>query len=237
MNMVLFEPDENSSFLPFSDPRAAHISRILKLKTGDSFKAGIINSLSGTAEITDLNKEGLYLNCTFTESSPPLYPVEIIIGAVRPIVLKRILKDLSSMGVKKITVCGTELGEKSYLESSLLQDGCREYLAEGASQACTSLIPELYLCRTLKQALGSLDGKAELAAFDNIRPSKTVSEFKTSKSSTVIAVGSERGWSEKERELMEDAGFILYGLGKRVLRTETGTILACGIILSRMGFF
>jgi 16S rRNA U1498 N3-methylase RsmE len=45
----------------------------------------------------------------------------------------------------------------------------------------------------------------------------------------VLAIGPERGWSERERRLFQEAGFGAFGLGRRILRTETACILACGM--------
>jgi 16S rRNA U1498 N3-methylase RsmE len=45
-----------------------------------------------------------------------------------------------------------------------------------------------------------------------------------------LAIGPERGWSERERGLFRDRGFAAFGLGPRILRTETATILATGML-------
>ena len=50
-----------------------------------------------------------------------------------------------------------------------------------------------------------------------------------------IAVGPERGWSDKEREALKRAGFTLAHLGDRVLRVETACVAAGAVALSGMG--
>ncbi|WP_162510898.1 RsmE family RNA methyltransferase, partial [Treponema endosymbiont of Eucomonympha sp.] len=49
------------------------------------------------------------------------------------------------------------------------------------------------------------------------------------------AVGSERGWTERERGALTEAGFTLCSLGERVLRTETAATAAAALILDAMG--
>ena len=44
MNIVLFEALEHQNTLGLDDYRAKHIKKILKLKEGDSFKAGVIDT-------------------------------------------------------------------------------------------------------------------------------------------------------------------------------------------------
>jgi len=55
-------------------------------------------------------------------------------------------------------------------------------------------------------------------------------------SSAVLAVGSERGWSEHERDLLDTAGFLRLSLGSRALRTETACIAAAVLAIQSLGY-
>jgi RsmE family RNA methyltransferase len=52
----------------------------------------------------------------------------------------------------------------------------------------------------------------------------------------LAAIGSERGWTDRERDLLERAGFTLCSMGSRILRTETAATVASSIILDAMGY-
>ena len=52
----------------------------------------------------------------------------------------------------------------------------------------------------------------------------------------VAAIGSERGWTDDERDLLEKNNFTLCSMGCRILRTETAATVAASIILNSMGF-
>ena len=56
-----------------------------------------------------------------------------------------------------------------------------------------------------------------------------------STSMVYAAIGSERGWTDKERSLFTDYGFASCSMGVRVLRTETATTVALSLILQSMG--
>ena len=79
-------------------------------------------------------------------------------------------------------------------------------------------------------------------ALDNIEPTASLQGFLSSQFSAdevktagvVAAIGSERGWTAKERNLFRERGFTLCGMGERVLRTETAATTAVAIILSNM---
>lgn len=253
MNIVLFEGD---CFFPRHDDRYQHIRKILKKGKGDSFFAGIIDGCEGTATITNLDDSGL--SFTFHEDSPmrPLYPVSIIIGFPRPIQLKRLLRDVASLGVSEVLLTGTELGEKSYRESTLVERGAaRESLVEGCMQAGSSAVPALEMfdsvgdvinsVRGISSAASGLSGLtsapcARLILLDTVNPECSLIQAPLEGISRrfplVLAIGSERGWTAHEQVLFRDAGFMVCSLGSRILRTETAATAALGIALAKSGF-
>ena len=140
MNICLFDESEINKPLSIKDERAQHILKILHKKENDEFFAGIINRNSGTAKICKITDKEIFFE--FTEStskdSRPLFPLIMIIGFPRPIQLKRLLRDIAALGVCEVHLTGTELGEKSYLESNLSKkENVFEYALE--STACRYL--------------------------------------------------------------------------------------------------
>jgi RsmE family RNA methyltransferase len=51
----------------------------------------------------------------------------------------------------------------------------------------------------------------------------------------VLAIGPERGWSDGERNHLEEAGFLRLSLGERALRTETACVAAAVLALEKIG--
>ena len=121
MNIILLE--ENELFLPTQDERAKHIRKVLHLGVGDSFRAGVINGEKGTATIITSDDEGIALSFVPEGDGSFLYPLTLIIAQVRPICMRRILRETVSMGVRKLILPVSDLGEKSYLGSSLYTEG------------------------------------------------------------------------------------------------------------------
>ena len=56
-----------------------------------------------------------------------------------------------------------------------------------------------------------------------------------SKENSVIVIGSEGGFSEKEVELAKLKGFQITTLGRRILRVETASICAITLLLNAIG--
>ena len=154
MNIVLFHSDEINSPLPLADQRVQHLQKILRKEVGDAFEAGIINGPSGVAQITAWSEEGLSFEFTPTGNGKPLYPLTMIIGFPRPIQLKRLLRDIASLGVSQVHLCGTELGEKSYLKASLSQpEELAAMLKDGSIQAKSTHVPQVFVHRDVAACL------------------------------------------------------------------------------------
>ena len=244
VNIVLFEEGELASPLPLCDHRVKHIQKILKKGVGDSFDAGLVNGAAGTAEIRSVSPQGMEFCFEASGDGKPLHPVTMIIGFPRPIQLKRLLRDIASLGVSQVHLCGTELGEKSYLKATLSQpEELTAMLKDGSIQAKSTHVPQVFVHQDVASCLDFVAGNPRIhVALDNIEPTASLQGFLSSKFSAdevkkagvVAAIGSERGWTDNERQLFRKKGFTLCSMGERVLRTETAATTAVAIILSNM---
>ncbi len=245
MNICLFEKEELENPLSFSDERGEHIIKILHKKEGDTFFAGVINSKSGKATITKIENKQIFFTFEPESDGKPLYPLKMIIGFPRPIQLKRLLRDVAALGVSQVHLTGTELGEKSYMQSNLVEHGTAyKMLVDGTVQAGGTWVPDLFLHQNLKECLLALENggqKNELKlCLDNINPSgslmKVLLAQKQKPDSIIAAIGSERGWTNNERLLLEKNGYIRCGMGKRIMRTETAATVSASIIGAVQGW-
>ncbi len=241
MNIVLFLKNDNN-FLPLLDERTQHIIHILKKKKGDTFEAGIENGDAGLATITDIDTKGIYFDFLPMSKGNPLHPIELIVGFVRPIQLKRLFRDVASLGVQKLHLVGTDLGEKSYMNSKLVERGTAyKALKDGAIQAKSTHVTELIVHNSLASCLNeiALGNKTLKICLDNIEPQCSLFDHleneKKEGQTILAAIGSERGWSTNERAVFKQHNFELCSMGKRVLRTETATTVSLSIILQSMG--
>ena len=256
---VFYKNDEhiNGGFVFYkNDERYLHIKKVLHLKEGDVFKAGIINGKIGEAQISHLSEEKILFSfcpnkpdkgiadngADKVETRPlPLPPIKIILGFPRPIQLRRILRDAASLGFAKIVLCGTDLGERSYLKSNLSSpEEVKKYLLDGISQAGQTMLPAFSFCSSVKEALKNLKAasfKGSKVLLD-IGDFPSLSTYKMKKGEELsIAIGSERGWTQNEREAFLAEGFISYSMGKRILRTETALTSALSVLLANNGFW
>ncbi|MDR0601299.1 MAG: RsmE family RNA methyltransferase [Treponema sp.] len=245
MNLILLEEHELGKTLSRRDERTVHLIKVLHKKTGDVFDAGIIGGGRGRGRIEKINLDGsLRISLRLDEDSPARLPLRAAVGFPRPIQLRRLLRDLSSLGICAVDLLETDLGDKSYRNTNLLKDGgARAALIEGAAQSRDTTIPPLSLFAPLDQWLTERPWDREkdagalplLIAADNVRPEGAVSRLTPTRRPVVLAIGPERGWSDRERKLLEDSGFLRLSLGGRALRTETACVAAAVLALEKMG--
>ena len=249
MNICLFKQEELNRPLSIKDERGEHIIKILHKKEGDIFSAGVINGMAGTATIKKIENDEITFDFAPDSEGKNLYPLKMIIGFPRPIQLKRLLRDIAALGVQEVHLTGTELGEKSYMQSNLVEHGTAyQMLLDGTVQAASTHVPDLFLHKTLKECLESVISEKEQCnnakilklCMDNINPKGSlfsVLQEQYEKSALVVAaIGSERGWTQKEREMLESAGYLRVGMGPRVMRTETAATVSASIISACMGW-
>ena len=243
MNICLFAQDEITKPLPVRDERAQHIIKVLHKKAGEEFTAGIIGGQSGIAKILKIDDEGISFEFSASGDGKPLTKLEMIIGFPRPIQLKRLLRDIAALGVNRVHLTGTDLGEKSYMQSNLVERGSAyQMLLDGTVQAGSTHVPELCLYKTLDECLKAVcdvaAGDSLKLALDNVNPTARLADAVHGAASdlrAIAAIGSERGWTERERKLLESKGFVRCGMGERIMRTETAATVAGAIILSETG--
>ena len=241
MNIVLFEGEPR---FPRGDVRYQHIKKVLRKGAGDRFRAGLVDGSEGEATITSIDDSGVSFEFRPTGPMRPLYPVNLVVGFPRPIQLKRLLRDVASLGVSSVTLAGTDLGEKSYRESTLVDRGAaREGLLEGCMQAGGTAVPELKMTDSVDRAIDGFRSleRPRIVVLDTDRPDcplyRSPDLSRTAGTSPlVLVIGSERGWTARERAFFRDSGCAVCSLGSRILRTETACTAAIAIALSGAGF-
>ncbi len=258
MNIILFQESELNGFLPISDYRAQHILNILHCVAGDSVEVGIINGVKGTATIRSIDHEQIVFDFHMTEEQSDLFPISVVIGHPRPQSLRRILRDLTTLGVSEMHFPRTEMSEKSYLKSSIwLQQEYLRFIREGVEQSSFTRFPEAKVHHSLKRCLDQISLAPDRIALDNDVFSLNLSQYEVESTNNphhpdagsiidrtetagqpriIIAVGPDRGWSDSERLLLKDRGFTMASLGKRILRTDTACIAGVTLLLERFGY-
>ncbi|MCL2521202.1 MAG: 16S rRNA (uracil(1498)-N(3))-methyltransferase [Spirochaetaceae bacterium] len=236
MNLILLNETELTNGISCHDERGQHILKVLKLKAGDSFKAGLLNVSVGLATITNIDG-GIRFNYQATNKAeePSLQPLPLILvlGMVRPLVMRRLLRDMTACGVKAIYIYNAENGERGYETSSLWKDD--SYLNDvkaGLMLAGTVIMPSIKRFNSLRSALN--EAKANNVVAMHPLASRSTKELAQLSGLTALVIGNERGFTERELMALNFFNAGQYTMGSRIVRTETACAMAMALVIDRL---
>ncbi len=234
MNLILFEPNEVGRRLPLTDRRSVHLREVLGRERGGSFDAGLTDGRMGKGTVVDVGAEGLAMTFAWNEPAPVLDRITLLVGLPRPQTARKILQEVTALGIEAIHFVRTAKGDPGYAQSKLWTTGeWRRHVMLGAEQAFNPRLPEIRYGEPLAEAVAVLPGGCRVA-LDNYEAPQGLGQTEVALPLS-LAIGPERGWSTEERDLLRSQGFALSHLGARVLRVETACVAALAIARTKLG--
>ena len=128
----------------------AHIKNVLKRGINDPIKIGQLGGNLGVARIAHMTDTTITLDTvTLTQPPPPKLGVSVILALPRPKVLRRLIIDMTALGVNDIILVNSHRSQKSYWQSPLLKR-VPEFIQEGLQQAVDTIAPNVYFKKRLR---------------------------------------------------------------------------------------
>lgn len=221
------------------DDRATHILHTLKSKVGDTLRVGLIGDQLGSGVITAIDGQAsVRLQLTLNEAPPLPLPVTLLLALPRPKMLGRLLRDVTSLGVKNIHLFQSNKVEKSYWQTpSLAPAYVDNKLLEGLAQARDTIKPQIHLHKKFRDVMNSVLPEL-LQTHEGVLadpfsagadiPAPAVKPL-------ALVIGPEGGFTEDERQQFLNAGCQPLWLGSRILRVETAVHVAIGHLGTKSG--
>ena len=251
MNRILFEPNEIDADgrAVFGGVRAEHVRSVLHGTAGQPLKTGVVGGKVGVSVIEAVTPTSVAVRCVHDQAPLPPW-CDLVLAPPRPRVMKRLLSQLATLGVRRLFLVGAEKVEKAFWGAQLLKPEIyRPLLIEGLMQGAVSTqLPEIHQEKRFSKWISDgdfrknfenqpfriiahppLPGTVPTPSGTVPTPSGTVptsSGTVPTPSGTVLvfAIGPEGGWTDREVVLLEAEGFVRHALGPRILKTETATI-------------
>lgn len=237
LNLLLLSRKVSSLTLCRNNPKNIHLREVLKVKEGQIVDLAVRNGPRGKGKVAVMANESIKLKIEWFSKHPnDLYPVSLIVGISRPQTCRKILDQATALGVSSYSFFHADKSEASYEQSNLWKS--KEWInriERGVEQAFASYIPNCQRFSSLEEALFK-EIKSEgqkFIALDNYESNQPLSVDSLVPSSKItLCVGPERGWSNKERQLLYAHRYEFRHLGPRVLRVETAVVAALGVVAS-----
>ena len=229
MNLLLISKHEisDNNKVILTGRRQQHIRKVLKLGPGDRLKSGIIDGFVGQAEmITHVNDETIELRLdenSFT-NPPEIIPCTLILAMPRPKMMRRVIQNISAMGIKQIHLINSWRVEKSFWQTPWLQpEMLREQLILGLEQSIDTKMPDVQIHKLFKPFAedvlpGILSGGSRALVAHPYSEQHCPVDIKDRSS---LIIGPEGGFTDYEISMLQKAGAEAVNTGPRILRVET----------------
>jgi RsmE family RNA methyltransferase len=231
MNLILLQPNDfrDDGMAVLSDGRARHIRKVLKAEPGKTLRIGLLNGSLGTGTVLAIDKHEVCLQCAMEKDVQPKPRIDLLLAMPRPKVMKRLWAQLATLGVGRIVLLNADKVERYYFDSHVLEpEFYTKLLVEGLQQAGCTHLPDVLVRQRFKPFMeDELDGLfgESLKLLADPSGEKRVGEFSFNDDARVLlAIGPEGGWISYELDKLKEHGFELFGMGRRVLRTDTACI-------------
>jgi 16S rRNA (uracil1498-N3)-methyltransferase len=226
MNLILLFQDDfidNTSLARLQGRRLKHVLDVHRASIGDELCVGVLNGQIGTGKITSLTQSDLKLEVRLERAPPAELPLTLLLALPRPKVVRRILRSVSSLGVKRIILLNCSRVEKSFWRSPFLNESTvKEQLVLGLEQARDTVLPEVLLRPLFKPFIEDelpniITGTLPLVA----HPHAAEPCPRDTKRAVTLAIGPEGGFIPYELERLSACGFTPVQMGERTLSVET----------------
>ncbi|MGP9687891.1 16S rRNA (uracil(1498)-N(3))-methyltransferase [Psychrobacter sp. AOP22-C1-C5] len=217
-------------------PQITHVTDVLVAAVGEPLKIGQIGGHLGTAIIDDIKPDRIQLReVTLRMPPPPKLDLTVVLALPRPKVLRRLIMDMTALGVRDIILINSYRTQKSYWQSPMLAR-LDEFVLEGLQQGVDTIMPRISLQKRFKpfveDELARLMtdraivahpyGAQSLAQYlkKQYLKNQRLQNQSVSTLPSLVCIGAEGGWIDYEIELLASQGCEAVHIGPRILRTE-----------------
>lgn len=228
--------------LDLPEATAAHLSRVLRLQTGDECVLFNGDGRDFACSIVATGKRSVRVRIGAPAVVARESPLRIVLlqGIARGEKMDLILQKATELGVAQVRPLMSQRSEVKLDPERTAKRLAhwRQVVIAGCEQSGRAVVPEVLAPAALDVALQALaDGELRLT----LDPVGTLAFASLGQHladrTLVLAVGPEGGWSPLDRQQLQSAGFLGLRLGPRILRTETAALAAISALQAQFGDF
>jgi 16S rRNA (uracil1498-N3)-methyltransferase len=163
-------------------------------------------------------------------------PITLLAGIAKGDKMELVVQKSTELGVSHIVPVVTDRAvvRLDEVRSSLRRVRWQKIAREASRQCGRADVPDVAPVVAFDAALAAVKSDALKLFFWEEPPRKglreALSQLEAAPPAVVIAVGPEGGFTYREVDLARERGFLIVGLGPRILRTETASLAALAMV-------
>lgn len=219
--------------LEISPEQERHLVRVLRIKPGADFEVSLPDGRKGIARLVAQGKSlhGVWLEESPEKAAAPL-PAWLGIGLIKMSRLEWLVEKATELGVERISLL--QLSQAGIAKSESISPNkierlkkiSQETLKQCERNAFIQIDAPQGLDSFLKQVASEAEASTRILLKERSAAPLLSEILKRKSPRRVFLVGPEGGFSEKEAQLAEAAGFVAASLGPALLRSETAALAA-----------
>lgn len=218
---------------------ANHLLRVMRLREGDACVLFNGDGHDYSAEVTVAGKREARVRIGAGQQVDNESPLRITLlqGIARGEKMDLILQKATELGVAAVIPVNAERTEVK-LDAARAAKRLAHWhsvIASACGQSGRARVPSLVPPQNLQAAAQGLPADTLKLTLDPQGEHRLASLETAPAGGVVIAIGPEGGWSPRDRQALQDAGFQGLQLGPRILRTETAGLAAIAALQARLG--
>jgi len=224
--------------LALPESAAAHLVRVLRLGEGDPCVLFNGDGHDYAARIVEAGKRTVSVRIDSMQAVASESPLAITLvqGIARGEKMDLILQKATELGVARVMPV---LAERTEVKLDAERTAKRmshwqSVIVSACEQSGRARVPALEAPATLSAAAASLESDCMKLTLDP-QGEQSLKRVRVPTAGLAIAIGPEGGWSPRDRQTLQAAGFEGLRLGPRVLRTETAGLAAIAALQARFG--
>lgn len=224
--------------LALPDEVANHLVRVMRLREGDGCVLFNGDGHDYSATLVAAGKRDAQVRidaAVVVDTESPLH-ITLLQGIARGEKMDLILQKATELGVNAIVPVNAERTEVK-LDAARAEKRLAHWhnvVVSACGQSGRARVPSVAAPQALLDAARGLPATALKLTLDPLGEHR-LSTLQAAPGGVVIAIGPEGGWSPRDRQALQQAGFQGLQLGPRILRTETAGLAAIAAVQARLG--
>jgi 16S rRNA (uracil1498-N3)-methyltransferase len=239
MRFFYVEPSQiGGSKAVLEGAEASHVKNVLRLRRGAA--VGLVDGagFEYAAVIDRIVPGRVELAVTGRQEAPGRAPVRICVaqGCLKEKKMDRVVRQLSELGAARWVpfICERAVARPESDRASFRRERWRKIAVESLKQCRRGILMEIAEVASFAEALEQGRSCAVRILFwekaaEPLAANRAWGAAGTPPS-VMVMLGPEGGFTEQEARAAEAAGFVLAGLGPRILRAETAAVTACALV-------